>query len=221
MGGASAGHDGRARRGQGSDHGRSIFHRNGAGRRRNRSQGKESSNDRRNWSYRPRGDTSQANFTSSSTDGSGKSPVPEFTTSSKRQVARSLAEFASSAALLGRLTMSDDRSMPVSCNHAHARTTAIDSAAAAVKKHTADVQQAYKHLGLKDISRISVLPLLSSINPSDAAQQLTRSVRASTSDHLMIYNDGSHEGLSSTNWIPGREYPSRNLSRAPSRLTSP
>ena len=140
MGGASAGHDGRARRGQGSDHGRSTFRRNGAGHRRNRGQGKESSSDGRNWSYRPRGDASQANSSSSSTDGSGESPVPEVTGSSKRQGVPSLAECASSAALLGRLTMSDDHTMPVSSNLAHARTTAIDSAAAA-KEHRAGVQR--------------------------------------------------------------------------------
>ena len=100
--------------------------------------------------------------------------------------------------------MSDDRAMPVSSNLAHARTSAIDSAsAAASKKRTAEVKQAYKRLGLKDIARISVLPFASSANPSDAAQQLTRSVEASASNILMICNDDSHEGLSDTNWISG------------------
>ena len=66
-----------------------------------------------------------------------------------------LTEVASSAALLDRSTMSDDRAISVSSKLAHARTTAIESAAAAAaKKHTADVQRAYKHLGVKDISRI-------------------------------------------------------------------
>ena len=104
--------------------------------------------------------------------------------------------------------MCDDSTMPVSSTLAHARTSAIDSAAAGVaKKYTADVQRMYKHLGLKDISRISVLPVPSSINPSDAAQQPTRSVKAPASDILRTCNDGSHEGLSFTDWIPGREYP--------------
>ena len=102
--------------------------------------------------------------------------------------------------------MSDDRAVPVSSNFTHARTAAITSAAAA-KQHTADVQRAYKHLGLKDISRISVLPFPSSINPSDAMQQLPRSVKASTSDIRMMCNDDIHEGLSSTDWIRGWEYP--------------
>ena len=100
--------------------------------------------------------------------------------------------------------MPDDRTMPVSSSLAHARTTAIDSAATNLAiKHTADVQRAYKHLGLKQISRISVLHFPYSINPSDAVQQLTRSVKASASDMIMMSNDGSHEGLSPTDWIPG------------------
>ena len=56
----------------------------------------------------------------------------------------SLAEVASSAALLGRLTMSDDCDIPGSPNLVHARTTAIDSAAAAAaKKHTVDAQRTH------------------------------------------------------------------------------
>ena len=102
--------------------------------------------------------------------------------------------------------MSDDRAMPVSPSLAHARTSAIDSAAAAAaKKHTADVKRAHKHLGIKDTSRISVLPFPSSINHPDAAEQLARSAKASASD--IQYNDDSHDGHSSNNWIPGWEYP--------------
>ena len=103
--------------------------------------------------------------------------------------------------------MSDDRTMPMSSNLAHVRTSAIDyAAAAAAKKPTAVVQRAYKHPGLKDISRIPVPPFPSSINPSEAATQLTRSVKASASDIVMICNDCSYKGLSSTDRIPGCEY---------------
>ena len=74
-------------------------------------------------------------------------------------------------------------------------------------------------MGLKDISRNSVLPFPSSINPSDAAQQLTRSIKDSTSDIR------SHKGLSSTDWIPGWEYPLKKsfaLAIAPDKpLTAP
>ncbi|MEP2272376.1 MAG: hypothetical protein ABJI23_13850, partial [Marinobacter sp.] len=63
------------------------------------------------------------------------------------------------------------------------------------------------------ISRISVLPFPSSINPSDAGQQLTSSVKASASDMLMMCNDDSHEGFSSADWIPGWEYPLKNSFR--------
>ena len=74
--------------------------------------------------------------------------------------------------------MFDDRGMAVSSNLAHARASVIDFAAAA-KKHTANVKRAYKHLRLKDISRISALLFPSPINPSDAAQQLARWIKAS------------------------------------------
>ena len=140
-GGDSAGHNGRSRRGQGTDRTLSTSRRHGTGHRRNRGQGNESSSDGRSRRYRPRGDASQASSSSSSTDGSGKAPVPEVSTSSKRLVVLSMADVASSAALLGCLAMPDDRAMPVSSNLAHARTTAIDSAAATpAKKHTADVR---------------------------------------------------------------------------------
>ena len=85
------------------------------------------------------------------------------------------------------------------------------SAAAAAEKLTADVQGEYEHLGPKHISRIYVLPFLSSTNPSDAGHQLTRSVKASASDILVTCNDGSREGLSSTDWIPGWENPLTTL----------
>ena len=85
----------------------------------------------------------------------------------------------------------------------------IGSAAAAdANKNTADVKRAYKHhLIFKDISRICALPFPCSINPSDAAQYLTRSIEASASDFLMMCNYGSHEGSSSINWTPSWEYP--------------
>ena len=50
--------------------------------------------------------------------------------------------------------MSDDRVMPLSSNLTRARTTAIDAAAVAAIKNTADVKRMYKHLGHQDISRI-------------------------------------------------------------------
>ena len=81
----------------------------------------------------------------------------------------SLTDVASSAALLGRLVMPDDRALAVSSSLFHARTTAVDSAAAAgAKKHTADVKRAY-NTSVSETSRISVLSFPSSIDPSDAA----------------------------------------------------
>ncbi|MEP4209485.1 hypothetical protein [Marinobacter alexandrii] len=86
-----------------------------------------------------------------------------------------------------------------------AQTSAIGFAAAAAStKHIAEVKRAYKHVGLQDIARIFIMPFPSSINPSDPAQQLIRSVKASVSDILRMCNDNSHEGLSPSNWILGR-----------------
>ena len=136
--------------------------------------------------YRPRGDAFRAKSSRFYTDGSRRAHVLDVTgIANKRQVVPLLTDVASSAALLGRL--SDDHAMPVSSNLAHAQTSAIDSAVAvAVKTHTTGVTRACEHLGRKDISRISVFPFPSSINPFDAAQQLTRSVKASASDVLMM-----------------------------------
>ena len=102
------------------------------------------------------GDAYRASSSSSPTDGSRRVSVPEITgIKKKRQVLPSLTDVASPAALLGRLTMSVDRAMPVSSNLAHARTSAIDSAAAAAAiKHTAEGKRAYKHLGLQDVACI-------------------------------------------------------------------
>ena len=63
--------------------------------------------------------------------------------------------------------------------------------------HTGEVKWAYKHLGLEDIARISIILFPSSINSSDAAQQLTRSVKSSASDMLMMCTDDGHEGFRS------------------------
>ena len=126
----SIGGDGRSRRGPATDNGSEVSRRYGAGHRRNRGQGKESSRDERNRRYRPGGDASYAYYSSSSTNGSGKAPVPEVTTSSKKQVVPSLTVVACSATLLGHLTTA----MPVSSNLSHARASTIDSAAAAAAK---------------------------------------------------------------------------------------
>ena len=60
--------------------------------------------------------------------------------SGKRQVVLFLVDVASSAELLGHLTMADDRAKPVSSTVAHARTSAIDAATAAAEaKHISSV----------------------------------------------------------------------------------
>ena len=73
-------------------------------------------------------------------------------------------------------------------------------------KDTAEVKLAYKHLGLKDIARINILPSPCSIKPSDAAQLLARSAKSSASDILLMCNDDSHEEFRPSDWISGWEY---------------
>ena len=74
----------------------------------------------------------------------------------------SLNDVASSAALLDRLTMFDDHDLLVSSNLAHDQTSATNIGDRLCRhnhreKKIADVKLANKHLGLKYISRISVL----------------------------------------------------------------
>ena len=100
------------------------------------SRGREGSSDGRKRRNRPREDASRASSSCFSTNGSRRAPVPQITSiTSKRQVVPSLGDVASSVALLGRLTMSDDRAMPVSPNPCHARTSAFDSAAVAFREN--------------------------------------------------------------------------------------
>lgn len=125
-----------------------------------------------------------------------------------RQVVPSFVDLASSAELRSRLTMPGDRAKPVSSSVPHARTPAIDDiAAAAAARHTSTVRRAYVTFDLKDIARILTLPFPSSIYPSEAAHQLTRSVKLSLSDIIVVCNELNPEGLRSATWISGTEYP--------------
>ncbi|CAN0580713.1 unnamed protein product, partial [Laminaria digitata] len=143
---------------------------------------------------------------SSDGNSTGKA-VPEVTKTKKRQVVPSLAEVASSVELLGRLTLPDDRAHPVSSNLARARASELATAeAAADAAHAAKTDRAYNIIQLKDRPRIASLPFPSSVDPSEAAQQLTRSVKASLSD-ILLFCDERFEGLDSAEWVPGWERP--------------
>ena len=90
-----------------------------------------------------------------------------------------LVQVASSAELLGRLTIADDRAKPVSSNVAHGRSSAIEvTAAAAEAKHNSSVRRLYVTTPLKYIDRVSTLPFSSSVNQSEAAQQLIRTTKS-------------------------------------------
>ena len=68
----------------------------------------------------------------------------------------SLVDAASPAELVGRLTIDNDSAKPGSSNVAHARTSAIDAAAAAAEaNHISSVKRLYLTTSLKDFERIS------------------------------------------------------------------
>ena len=120
--------------------------------------------------------------------------------------------------LLGRLTLPDDRAYPVSSNLARVRASELAAAeAAADAAHAAKTDRAYNIIQLKDRPRIASLPFPSSVDPSEAAQQLTRSVKASLSD-ILFFCDERFEGLDSAEWVPGWERP---LQRAFERAITP
>ena len=125
-----------------------------------------------------------------------------------RRATPSLVEVASSAESLSKLTVDVDRATPVSSRLAHARTAAIAAAdAAADAKHETSVRRAYVTLGIKDVARIATLPFPASVSNSAGAQQLTRSVKATMTEILMLSDDRCTEGLNSPSWVPGWERP--------------
>ena len=115
--------------------------------------GHSSSDDRGRHRGHSRGSAYGAGGSSSSEDRS-KSPKI-IVVSGTRQVVPSWVAVTSSAELLSRLTICDDRTKPASSNVANARTSATNAAAAAAEaKHTSTVKRAYVTLPVKDITRI-------------------------------------------------------------------
>ena len=98
----------------------------------------------------------------------------------------------------------------VSYNVAHARTSAIDAAAAAAEaKHIFCVKQLYVTTPLKDIDRILTLAFPSSINQSQATQQLVRTIKSCLLGIPTLCDERNSEGLRSATWVPGWGYPLR------------
>ena len=101
----------------------------------------------------------------------------------KSHVTPSLVDIASSTERLSKLTVSGDRTKPVSPDLARERTAELATAAALAKSTLDDsVRRAYIKLSYNGVSRISVLPFPASLNKSDGTQQLTRSVRSAMTD---------------------------------------
>ena len=120
----------------------------------------------------------------------------------------SLVDVASSADRLSKLTVSGDRTRPVSSDLARARTPAIATAAATAKATLDDsVKRAYVKLPYKDVCSISVLPFPTSLNKSNGAQQVTRSVKSAMSVIPMRCDDRYTEGVRSPTWVPGWDHP--------------
>ena len=92
-------------------------------------------------------------------------------------------DVASSAESLSKLTVTVDLALPVSSRLDHDRTAAIAAAdAAADARHEASVRRAYVTLGMKDVARIATLPFPASVSKAAGEQQLTRSVKATTTE---------------------------------------
>ena len=126
----------------------------------------------------------------------------------KRQVTPSLVDIASSAERLSKLTVSDDRTKPVSSDLARERTAELATAAALAKSTLDDsVRRAYVKLSHKDVPRIYLLPFPASLNKSDGTQQLTRSVWSAITDILMRCDDRCQEGVRAPTWVPGWIHP--------------
>ena len=142
----------------------------------------------------------------------------------KRQVTPSLVDIASSTERLSKLTLSDDRTNPVSSGLARERTVELATVAALAKSALDDsVRRAYDKLPHIDVSRISVLPFPASLNTSDGTQQLTRSVPSAITDILMRCDDCRQEGVRTPTWIPGWIHPIRlviNRGITPDRPTT-
>ena len=121
----------------------------------------------------------------------------------KRQVTPFLVELASFAERLSKLTVSGDRTKPVSCDFSHGRIAEL-AIAAALSKSTLDdsVRRAYVELSYKDVSRISVLRFPASLNKADGTQQLTRSIGSAMTDVHMRSDDRCQEGVRAPTWVP-------------------
>ena len=134
----------------------------------------------------------------------------------KRRVTPFLVDIASSADRLSKLTVSGDRTKPVSSDLVRERTAEL-ATAAALDKSTLDdsVRRAYVKLSYKDVSRISVLPFTASLNKSDGTQQLTRSVRSAMTDILMRCDDRCQEGVRAPTCVPVGSTPSAWHSTVP------
>ena len=92
----------------------------------------------------------------------------------------------------------------------HARSATIEAAVAAAEaKHASTVKRLYVATPLKYIDHLSTLPFSSSVNQSEAAQQLVRTTNSSLSSILRLCDERNSESLRSYTWISWREYPLR------------
>ena len=84
----------------------------------------------------------------------------------------------------------------------HARSATIEAAVAAAEaKHASTVKRLYVATPLKYIDHLSTLPFSSSVNQSEAAQQLVRTTNSSLSSILRLCDERNSESLRSAMWI--------------------
>ena len=113
----------------------------------------------------------------------------------KIQFPPSFVEVKSFSERLNKLSLTGDRTKPVSWRLSHARTAAILTADAAVDaSHEASVRRAYVTLGLKEVARIATLPFPATVKKAAEAQQLTPSVKDSHDGNTDAQRQELHRG---------------------------
>ena len=123
-------------------------------------------------------------------------------------VTPSLVNIASSAERLSKLTASGDCTIPVSSDFPLAGSFTIAIATATAKAtHDYSVKRAYLRHPNNDLLCMFFLPFPASLNNSDVAQHLTRSVRSAMSYILVRCDDRCTEGVRSNTWVPGWDHP--------------
>ncbi|CAN0580470.1 unnamed protein product, partial [Laminaria digitata] len=100
-----------------------------------------------------------------------------------RQVTPSVVDVSSSDRL--HLLSRSESALPLSSTTAYARQAHIDSVSVSRDSaYIAAVKRAYKQINLRKVDRVTPMPFSATANRTDAAQQLTRSIKRALTDIL-------------------------------------